>query len=255
MIRLQIQMTMAGIAAGNFQSPKAKEDRMPWLMLVEGRADYESKGSIRKVFIPRFGFTTNIAHWENDDVVEAWNSFVVRTEKPADGVIINRPFIAGAMCIADCPVVILHGEHLDLNIDQEIGVFHCALKCVVRDNGAPGILHHAFHRAFNPQKTKAHIAFGIGPCCYGLNVVPRGVERSFIHQATTGPRKGKQSVDLYTLIKNQLLAIGVPEKNIAVNPLCTACAKNDEAAFVFHSHTRDGADAGRNLIFVWLEFG
>jgi copper oxidase (laccase) domain-containing protein len=106
---------------------------------------------------------------------------------------------------------------------------------------------------FTVQDVRAvdvRVALGpcIGPCCYevGDDLRSRFAEseqRFFV----PGPR-GRAHLDLRGINEAQLLAAGVPAKNIARVDDCTHCLGER-----YYSYRREGAAAGRMISYVGWE--
>lgn len=207
---------------------------------------------------PVCGFTTAIVDFSDTGNFEVEEN-VYRSKKPADGVIVDTYNDGVAMFNADCPIVAI----LETS-KRKLAVLHAGFRCLVpekprRGNRPSGIIQTLFEKfSFNPRHCQAFFGFGIGPCCYGaehwpeINDVTMDLRTGI---ATRGPRAGQRSIDLYELIKKQLLDMKIEEGGIGSDFRCTSCARTaypNGNKFLYHSKARDGLAAGRNAVIVWM---
>jgi len=87
------------------------------------------------------------------------------------------------------------------------------------------------------EKLHAAIGPGIGECCYEV-----GPE-----VAAEFGRSGRTCIDLAAVNREQLLAEGVPERQIYSAKLCTQCRPED-----FWSYRREKEGAGRMFSFAGI---
>lgn len=195
-------------------------------------------------------FTNRIVSEGVDD--EPWARWFIQTSHPADGVIVGTPGKAIAMFTADCPIIAVFDAG-DIDKAPRLAVLHAGFRCLIREKPEEkSIIRVLFEDCdFPAGAVEVFYGFGIGPCCYGANHIQEvsGYTKVPIPitRAIRGPRKGQQSIDLYSLIKSQLLRVGVKPKNITSNTSCVCCEGN------YHSNCRDGPSGGRNATFVWFE--
>lgn len=200
------------------------------------------------IFAPKANFTNRVVVYGPED--RATNHiWFHRMPEDADGGIVKSRGVAIAFFNADCPLIAVRdGERL--------AALHGGFRCLwprSRDEG--GIIQALFKSyQFAPEKSEVFVGYGIGPCCYGMGFNPEIVEMMQdgmpLGKATRGPRAGQISIDLYRLICQQLIAEGVPAKNITIDYTCTAC-KGLPAQPQFYSNCR--RDTGRNAALVWLD--
>ena len=108
-----------------------------------------------------------------------------------------------------------------------------AVAAMVRESGS------------DPAGMVAAIGPAIGPCCYEVGA---DVREAFAGAFPTGhdawfasrPSAGKYFLDTWASARAQLESAGVPESQIFVAELCTACHPQ-----TFNSYRRDGPPAGR----------
>ncbi|MEW6489884.1 MAG: polyphenol oxidase family protein [Thermodesulfobacteriota bacterium] len=95
------------------------------------------------------------------------------------------------------------------------------------------------------EETLAALGPAIGPCCYqvGKEVADAGGTDSPRFSPWAG-EPGRYRLDLPGLVRDRLVAAGVPPGAVDVLPYCTACR-----ADLFYSHRR-GADLGRMCAYL-----
>ena len=162
-----------------------------------------------------------------------------------DGLITTQSGLLLAIQTADClPVILVDTKR------HAIGVFHAGWRGTVKRIVEKGI--GEMHRCFgtNPRDVRAAIGPGIGGCCYQVGEEVRTKFESQFAYAARLFREVKESdpirekypllflnarapghgelpprifLDLVEANRQQLLAAGVPKKNIETSPLCTNC--------------------------------
>jgi polyphenol oxidase len=165
-----------------------------------------------------------------------------------DGLITRTPHLLLGIQTADClPVIVVDAKRL------AVGVFHAGWRGTLKRIVEKGV--GEMHRYFgsNPRDLKAAIGPGIGGCCYEVG---EEVRTKFESQFEYGPslfREVKESdpvrekypllfltarapghgilpkkifLDLVQANRQQLLAAGVPSKNIDFSAPCTNCRRD-----------------------------
>ncbi|MDO8466550.1 MAG: laccase domain-containing protein [bacterium] len=207
----------------------------------------------QKIFFPSCQFTTRVVALgaEDNKIV----SEVVTTKRPADGVVIDKTYVAGLIFNADCPVVCIFEP-----AKSRFAVLHAGFRCLMpavdsKGKRGRGIIKAAFEDfKFDVSDVKVWAGMGIGPCCYGAEHWPEMKDQSVdipIGKATRGARAGKKSIDLIQLIYKQVVAQGVKPTKIELDAECTCC-KGYFLAPRFHSNCRSGKQAGRNAVGFWM---
>ena len=262
-----LQRKFFGKETGNFQFSHANQ-RSFFTAIRRVRKNIQQ---VTTIFSPACGFTSRILSVSEDSIELRPRHFVLptdlaemtieRSNGAADGGIAENDGQAIAIFNADCPVTaIFDKEH------SRLGVLHTGFRSLVPENPVePNIIEALFaHHGFISGDVEAFLGFGIGPCCYGaehFSEVQRGtVIRSNgdevslpLAKAIRGPRKGQTAVDLYTLIRSELLRLGVHGDQIMINKACTACAGRERGgAGLYYSNTWEGKATGRNAVLVWF---
>lgn len=186
-----------------------------------------------------------------------------------DGLITNVPGILLGILTADCvPVILVDVKRL------AVGVFHAGWRGTVKRIVEKGV--GEMHRWFGtqPRDIRAAIGPGIGGCCYEVGPEVRDAFESQFDYADALFRETKDRDEIhekYPLLfltarapghselpkkifldvpeanRRQLLAAGVPAKNITNVGLCTSCHPE-----LFFSHRRDKGVTGRMMAAVGI---
>lgn len=218
--------------------------RVELLKLV--REKIKKRFGLEGLFTTRSHFTNRVVAKSGAD--QRWTDWFIISREVADGGIVEGVRQAVVYFTADCPITAVYDP-----IYGRLGVLHSSFRCLVSKGGLGESIVRALFRehGFSPQSAKVFVGFGIGPCCYGIEHFREDLWarffRNFTSHARRGPREGQLSFDLHAFIVSELLASGVPIESIEVDYHCTAC---DES---FHSHCREGPEAGRNAALAWLE--
>jgi copper oxidase (laccase) domain-containing protein len=237
---------------GNFRVPKKAEEMPAWQELM--RKSVIGGHSFDRVHLMRPNFTTQCLSVVSD----GWNELmpsVFQSSELSDGLVTSQSNVALGMTNGDCPAAIVYDED-----EHRLALLHCGLKCLVQPDSGIGIFEVFFKRhEFNRKTVKVRIGYGIDSCCYGLDWLPDVHRNTLVKKlptsgATKGPETGKVSIDLFALMRSQLLALGLQSHQIIreTKPPCTACAEiNGELAY--HSNLYDRASSGRNLVLAWMQ--
>ncbi|HZS25987.1 MAG TPA: peptidoglycan editing factor PgeF [Candidatus Angelobacter sp.] len=230
----------------------------------------------RKLFLSAAGAATKIKPWPlitlrqvHSDVIH-----VVRSPQPGplagDGMITNVPGIALGILVADCfPVLLVDSKN------KAIGAFHCGWRPTVKRMVEKGLGIMRFEFGTRPQDIYAVIGPGIQSCCYEVGEeLKEQFESQFAYAADLfhtvqdsdpvrekypllfmnqrAPGHGdlciKLHLDLREANRRQLLALGVPEKNISALSNCTACNTRK-----FFSHRAEKGVTGRMMAVVGIK--
>lgn len=187
-----------------------------------------------------------------------------------DGLITNTPGLLLAVLTADClPVVVVDPTH------RAVGVFHAGWRGTVKRIVEKGVGEMRKHFGSDPAQLRAAIGPGIRNCCYqvgpevkdtfqaqfayGSELFRETKERNEIHERypllfLTARAPGhselpkKIFLDLAEANRRQLLAAGVPAKNISDIGMCTSCKPE-----LFFSHRAEKGKTGRMMAVVGIK--
>ena len=191
-------------------------------------------------------------------------SAVPENSLAGDGLITATPGLLLAIQTADClPVILVDTKH------KVIGVFHAGWRGTVKRIVEKGVGEMHRHFGTRPRDIVAAIGPGIHNCCYDVGPEVRThFESQFAYAAKlfhevkdSDPVREKYPLlfltarapghselptkiflDLVEANRRQLLAAGVPARNITASPLCTAC--NTDILF---SYRKEKGITGRLL--------
>ena len=154
----------------------------------------------------------------------------------ADALITARRYVPLVKHSADCVPVYL----LDTRTPA-IGMVHAGWRgtydCIVEE----ALQRMAETYGTRPQDCMAAIGPSIGACCFevGDDVAELFAQRFAGWELIGHSPGGRQTVDLWRCNAQQLLRAGVPDANIAVAGLCTACDTD-----TFYSHRKEQGKTG-----------
>jgi polyphenol oxidase len=179
-----------------------------------------------------------------------------------DGLLTATPGLLLAIQTADClPVILVDTKR------RAVGVFHAGWRGTVKRIVEKGVGEMFRHFGTRPRDIKAAIGPGIQSCCYEVGEEVRiKFESQFAYAASlfhevkeSDPVREKYPLlfltarapghselpkkiflDLVEANRQQLLAAGVPKKNIESSPLCTNCHKD-----VLFSYRAERGKTGR----------
>jgi polyphenol oxidase len=189
-----------------------------------------------------------------------------------DGLITRRPGILLAIQTADCLPVILVDTKL-----RAVGVFHAGWRGTVKRIVEKGVgeMRHSF--GTRPQDIQAAIGPGVHKCCYAVGPEVRTEFESqfryasdlfqeimesdpvrekypllFLNARAPGHGELQKTIflDLVEANRRQLMAAGVPARNINASPLCTACRTD-----LLFSYRAEKGVTGRMMSVVGIKPG
>jgi YfiH family protein len=220
-----------------------ERNRAAFLRELDARGDTRPRLSRRAKLDPWPLITLRQIH---SDIIRSVDS-IPAGDHPlsGDGLITATPGLLLAIQTADClPVILVDTKR------HAVGVFHAGWRGSLQRIVEKGI--GEMHRCFgtNPRDLKAAIGPGIQGCCYEVGEEVRIKFESQFEYGASLFREVKDSdpvrekypllfltarapghselpkrifLDLVEANRQQLLAAGVPKKNIEASPLCTSC--------------------------------
>lgn len=245
-----LQRRILGKMGGNFD-PYQTDPRVFLELLTSSICS--QPGDPVKVFFPSHKATNRVVLLGMEDAQMTAKCFTSKTW--TDGVVIDRPYAAGAIFSADAPVVCIFEPGR-----PRFALLRGALRCLMPPVDKKGRRDRSIIRValedfkFEVAEIKVWVGMGIGPCCYGAEHFPEMGDQSVdipIGRATRGPRAGKRSIDLYHLIYKQLVVQGVKPTRIDIEADCVCC-KGYFLSPRYHSNCRSGPQAGRNAVAFWM---
>ncbi len=169
---------------------------------------------------------------------EDWGKGLNRkTDYEADGLMTNVPGTALLVFSADCGTVLLEDP-----MTGAVGACHAGWRGVALGIAGKTVQAMAETYGCDPGTIRAVLGPCISKCCFETNMdVPKAMLDALGEEAREGIARvgGKYHVDLKYLNRLLLEKAGVPETQIDVSPLCTACDPE-----TFWSHRRHGEQRG-----------
>jgi len=230
----------------------------------------------RKLFLSAAGAETKGKPWPLITLRQIHSDLihVVRSAAPGplagDGMVTNVRGIALGILVADCfPVLLVDRKN------KAVGAFHCGWRPTAKrmvEKGL-GVMRHEY--GTRPEDVYAAIGPGIQNCCYEVGEELREqFESQFAYAGELfhtvqesdpvrekypllfmnmrAPGHGdlctKLHLDLREANRRQLLALGVPEQNIAALENCTACDRRK-----FFSHRAEKGRTGRMMAVIGMK--
>ncbi len=224
----------------------------------------------RSVFIRQLGAVQKGREWPlvtvrqiHSDLIHCVSD-VPEAVLAGDGLITSTPGLLLAILTADCLPVIL----VDVKL-RAVGVFHAGWRGTVKRIVEKGVGEMQRWFGTRPRDIRAAIGPGVHGCCYSVgpevrtqfesqfeygSKLFREVEESdpvrekypmlFLTARAPGHSELPKKIylDLVEANRRQLLAVGVPAKNISASPLCTSCQTD-----LLFSHRAEKAVTGRMM--------
>ena len=214
----------------------------------------DSKANVernREVFLRKIDAVSGKKLWPLVTVRQIHSDLIHFVSKPpaetlvGDGLITDTPHLLLGIQTADCLPVILADKKR-----KAIGVFHAGWRGTIQRIVEKGAGLMRLHFGAMPRDLEAAVGPGIHSCCYEVGEeVREQFESQFEHAADlfhevqeSDPVREKYPLlfltarapghsvlpkkiflDLVEANRRQLLAIGVPAKNISASELCTSC--------------------------------
>lgn len=162
-----------------------------------------------------------------------------------DGLVTNVHKVFLSVTVADCVPVYLYDPK-----NRVVGIIHAGWRGLANE-----ILPHTIstiQKAFGSKPND--MLAGIGPCiCQSHYQVGSDMKRSFalilpqyiLKQVMFEQKEGKILLDLKTIAKQQLLGVGLQERNIEVSQECTF-----ELSDKYFSYRRDKSDPVEAMVAV-----
>ncbi|HZD95113.1 MAG TPA: peptidoglycan editing factor PgeF [Candidatus Sulfotelmatobacter sp.] len=230
----------------------------------------------RRLFLGATGASNGSKPWPLITIRQVHSDLIriVRSSKPGllvgDGMVTSVPGIALGILTADCfPVLLVDAKN------KAVGAFHCGWRPTAARMVEKGLGIMRYEFGTRPEDVYAAIGPGIQSCCYEVGEeLKEQFESQFAYASELfhsvqesdpvrekypmlfmnmrAPGHGdpciKLHLDLREANRRQLLALGVPEKNISALKNCTACDTRN-----FFSHRAEKGRTGRMLAIVGIK--
>lgn len=145
----------------------------------------------------------------------------VTTDYTADALVTDEPDLNLMVFSADCIILLLHDP-----VTRSIGAVHAGWRGTALDLPARTVREMGRLFGAKPEDIRVAIGPGIGPCCFETHDdVPDAMRAAFGAgaEAFIQPKGAKWTVDLKGINAWRLREAGVPEEEIDVCSVCTAC--------------------------------
>jgi YfiH family protein len=153
----------------------------------------------------------------------------------------DRPGIGLFLSFADCVPILVYDPTRHV-----VGLAHAGWRGTVAEVGRRLVESMGFTYGCRPVDMRAAIGPSIGSCCYEVGEdVAREFQSRWSGSAVTD--RSSWRVDLWDANRRQLLEAGLPEANVFVTEVCTACRVDR-----FYSHRRQAGKAGRFATLTML---
>jgi len=162
-----------------------------------------------------------------------------------DGLVTNQKGVALVTFYADCvPLYLLDTKH------RAIGLSHSGWRGTVARIGQKTLLKMKEEYGTEPESCLVAIGPSIGPCCFEVDEpVVEAFAGAFpwATKVVSGGGHGKYHIDLWEANRLQFLDAGVPDGNIYMASLCTACHTDR-----FFSYRKEAGKTGSMIALMML---
>ena len=176
---------------------------------------------------------------------DAGKGLLYPVDYTADALITDVPNLPLFVFSADCIVILLSDPESGC-----VGAVHAGWRGTAQGILGKTVAEMARQYGAKPSNIRAAIGAGIGKCCFETNDdVPQAMT-ALLHEAAAPhmERRGaKWHVDLKALNRLQLLQSGLPEDQIDLSPLCTACTPA-----LYGSHRKMGEQRGVQAAMIQI---
>ena len=195
-------------------------------------------GTTAQLCVPQQSHSANIHVVTQADKGKGSQDFVSGISD-TDGLITDEPQITLMVFSADCVMTLFYDTE-----KQIIGAVHAGWRGTVKKITAKMLTTMQEKFGTNPENVLVGIAPAIRTCCYEVgDEVTQGVFEAFgttEKYMTKNPITQKLHFDLHYANKQQLIDVGIPNKNITIMEICTFCESK-----TFFSSRADNGISGR----------
>ncbi len=160
-----------------------------------------------------------------------------------DALITDQPCLMLTITTADCVPILVFDKK-----NKVIAAIHAGWRGTAKRITALTIEKIINEYSSKPQNIFAAIGPSIGQCCYEVDhdvLTAFTEEQGQEAEKFFSPKGQKLMLDLWQANKQQLLSLGIPEKNIDLTEICTSCHNQS-----FYSARR--GDKGRQIAGIML---
>ena len=170
------------------------------------------------------------------------------TPEDCDGLVCDTPGKSLFAYSADCPLVLLADSK-----NHSIGICHSGWRGTVQEISRHTIEEMERQYGCKPQNFFAFIAPSICQDCFevGKEVIAeikKTIPKSSFDIAFYQKENGKFQLNLWEVIRTQLIELGIPQAQIQLPNLCTMCNPK-----IFYSHRIQGFNRGTAVAFLQIK--
>ena len=170
------------------------------------------------------------------------------TPAECDGLVCNTPGKSLFGYSADCPLVLLAD-----NKNHAIGICHSGWRGTVQEISRHTVEEMGRQYNTRPEDIFAFVAPSICQDCFEVgeevvDKIKKTIPESSFDKPFYQKPNGKFQLDLWGVIRTQLLELGIPPAQIQLPYLCTMC--NPE---LFYSHRIQGFNRGTSIAFAQIK--
>lgn len=162
-----------------------------------------------------------------------------------DALVTNQPGVMVAVRTADCVPVLVHDPQR-----RVVAAIHAGWRGAVAGIVPKTIALMESRFGSDPAQLRVSIGPSAGACCYEVDEpVLDKLRQAFLgwEKVVQGQRSGKAHLDLKTLIREQVQAVGTSPESISAVNLCTICHED-----LFFSYRREGKVIGTMVSAIGL---
>ncbi|MBN1614089.1 MAG: peptidoglycan editing factor PgeF [Deltaproteobacteria bacterium] len=163
--------------------------------------------------------------------------------RPFDAIVTDQAGLAVCVRTADCVPILLADP-----LRQVVGIVHAGWRGTALKVAAKTVEVLTDRFACRREDILAALGPAIGACCYEVDGTVRDAMGPDLDSAfSVRSGGGRWMFDLPGANRLQILASGVPVRNISVEGTCTSCRRD-----LFFSHRAEGGLTGRQLSFIMM---
>ena len=188
-------------------------------------------------FVSQYQVHSNkIINIDKYDINQKWKEFQLN----ADGFVTSKPNIMLNILTADCIALLAYDKKAKI-----IGAAHAGWKGT-KDNISKNLIENMESLGAKKEDIVVAISPSIRGCCYEVG---ESVAKHFTQYPNSLVKtpKNKWHLDISVVNREQLVELGILDKNIEVSPICTACKNKD-----YFSYRKECGCSGRFVSFIGM---
>jgi len=205
--------------------------------ILENRDKFIQKFDSKFKFVSQFQVHSNkIINLDKYELKDKWTELKLN----ADGFVTSKPYIMLNILTADCIAILAYDPKVKV-----IGSAHAGWKGT-KDNIAKNLIESMLELGANIKDIIISISPSIRGCCYEVD---ENVAKNFTNypNSLVKTSKDKWHLDISVVNREQLVELGVLDKNIEVSPICTACQSQN-----YFSYRKECGCSGRFISFIGM---